>query len=507
MAGKVYLIGGGPGDPGLITVKGLRHLQKADVIVHDRLVDERLLSKARQGAELIFVGKGPGELTMEQEDINRCLVARALEGKLVVRLKGGDPFVFGRGGEEAQALSAAGVPFEVVPGVTSAIAAPAYAGIPLTHRDMASSFTVVTGSEDPSKENSNVRWDMLARSGGTLVVLMGWNNLEEISRTLIENGMESSTPVALVRWGTEPRQGTVTGTLGDIAPRSREAGLGPPMVAVIGPVAKLRDEVRWFDNRPLFGKRILVTRSRTQASALAEMLAEEGAQPIEVPAIEISPVEDCSPIDRAIATLHNYSWVVFTSVNGVEAFFSRMHSLKLDSREFGGIKVGAIGPATATALSQRGIHADLVPLEYVSESVVQAMETLDLTGARVLLPGSDIGRGELAYGLGRLGAQVDRLMVYRTAASESSRERARSLMTDDNIDLVTFTSSSTVRNLLSLLDGDASLLHGARVACIGPITARTAQEAGLEVDIVAQEYTIAGLVRALREYFDGQKVG
>ena len=507
MAGKVYLIGGGPGDPGLITVKGLRYLQKADVIVHDRLVDERLLSKARHGAELIFVGKGPGERVMEQDDINRCLVARGLEGKVVVRLKGGDPFVFGRGGEEAQALSAAGVTFEVVPGVTSAIAAPAYAGIPLTHRDMASSFTVVTGSEDPSKGDSNVRWDELARSGGTLVVVMGWNTLENITRTLKENGMESSTPVALVRWGTEPRQRTVTGTLGDIAPRGKEAGLGPPMVAVIGPVAKLRDEVRWFDNRPLFGKRILVTRSRTQASALAEMLAEEGAQPIEVPAIEISPVEDYSPIDGAIATLHNYSWVIFTSANGVEAFFSRIHALKLDSREFKGIKVGAIGPATATALSQQGIRADMVPSEYVSESVVQAMETLDLRGAHVLLPGSDIGRGELADGLGRLGAQVDRLTVYRTAASESSRGRARSLMTDDNIDLVTFTSSSTVRNLLSLLDGNAPLLHGARVACIGPITARAAQEAGLEVDIVAQEYTITGLVRALREYFDGQKVG
>ena len=504
MVGKVYLIGAGPGDPGLITVKGLHCLQEADVVVYDRLVDQRLLGTARKEAELVFVGKGPGERDMEQENINRYLVDRALEGKVIARLKGGDPFVFGRGGEEAQALAQARVPFDVVPGVTSAIAAPAYAGIPLTHREMASSFTVVSGSEDSSKEESSVQWDVLAhlgRGGGTLVVLMGWGTLDRITDALIKEGMEASTPVALIRWGTEPYQSTVTGTLEDVVQRGKEAGLSPPVVAVIGPVVDLRREVRWFDNRPLFGKRVLVTRSRTQASVLSEMLAQEGAEPVEVPTIEFSPIDDHSHIDSAIGSLHNYSSVIFTSANGVEAFFRRLRALERDSRVFGGVKVGAIGPATAAALAQYGIVADFVPPQYVSEAIVQAMEMLDLKGARVLLPRADIGRDELADGLARLGAQVEQLSVYRTFMPEDSRERARDLLRDGNIDLVTFTSSSTVRNLLNLLDDDSSLLGGTLVACIGPITARTAQETGLQVDIVAQEYTIAGLVRALKEYF------
>ena len=504
MVGKVYLIGAGPGDPGLITVKGLHCLQEADVVVYDRLVDQRLLGTARKEAELVFVGKGPGERAMEQENINRYLVDRALEGKVIARLKGGDPFVFGRGGEEAQALAQARVPFDVVPGVTSAIAAPAYAGIPLTHREMASSFTVVSGSEDSSKEESAVQWDVLAhlgRGGGTLVVLMGWGTLDRITDALIKEGMEASTPVALIRWGTEPYQSTVTGTLEDVVQRGKEAGLSPPVVAVIGPVVDLRREVRWFDNRPLFGKRVLVTRSRTQASVLSEMLAQEGAEPVEVPTIEFSPIDDHSHIDSAIGSLHNYSSVIFTSANGVEAFFRRLRALERDSRVFGGVKVGAIGPATAAALAQYGIVADFVPPQYVSEAIVQAMEMLDLKGARVLLPRADIGRDELADGLARLGAQVEQLSVYRTFMPEDSRERARDLLRDGNIDLVTFTSSSTVRNLLNLLDDDSSLLGGTLVACIGPITARTAQETGLQVDIVAQEYTIAGLVRALKEYF------
>ena len=500
LLGIVYLIGAGPGDPGLITVKGLSRLQEAEVIVYDRLVDRRILGKVGIGAELVYVGKGPGQRAMEQEELNRYIVDRALEGKVVARLKGGDPFVFGRGGEEAQALALAGVPFEVVPGVTSAVAAPAYAGIPLTHRDMASSFIVVSGSEDPAKDESSVQWGALARSGGTLVVLMGWSALENITGTLIKEGMEPSTPVALVRWGTEPYQRTVTGTLHNIARRGVDAGLSPPVVAVIGPVVDLRNEVRWFDKKPLFGKRVLVTRSRTQMSVLSEMLAEEGAQPIELPTIEFSDVEDYSPLDSAIAALHTYSWVVFTSANGVEAFFSRMGVLGGDSRAFGGVKVAAIGPATAAALAQRGIMADFVPDKYVSEAIVQHMESVDLKGARVLLPRADIGREELAEGLARLEAQVEQVCVYRTVMPQDSRGKAVCLLRDGNIDMVTFTSSSTVRNLLDLLDGDRLLLQGVKIACIGPITARTAQELGLRVDIIAQEYTVPGLVRAMREY-------
>ena len=506
MAGKVYLIGAGPGDPGLITVKGLRCLQKADLVVYDRLVDRRLLAKARDGVELVFVGKDPGERVMEQTQINRYLVERAQEGRVIARLKGGDPFVFGRGGEEAQALDQAGVPFEVVPGVTSAIAAPAYAGIPLTHRELSSSFTVVSGSEDPSKEEPAVRWDLLARNGGTLVVLMGWRALDKITRILIKEGMPSSTPVALVCWGTEPYQRTVTGMLENIVQLGKEVGLSPPVVAVIGPVVDLRREVRWFDNRPLFGKRVLVTRSRAQASVLSEMLEEEGAEPMEVPAIEFRPVEDYTRLDNAIGSLDSYSWVIFTSANGVEAFFGRMQSLEQDSRAFGGIKVGAIGPATAACLAQYGIRADFVPPEYVSEALVQSMEAFELKGDRVLLPRSDIGRDELADGLAHLGAQVEQLSVYRTVVPEDSRQKARELLAHGNVDLVTFTSSSTVHNLVDLLDGESSLLDGALVACIGPITARAAEEMGLRVDIVAQEYNIAGLVSALKGYFANHTV-
>ena len=506
MASKVYLIGAGPGDPGLITVKGLTCLQEAEVVIYDRLVDRRLLDEAGEGAQLVYVGKGPGERAMEQDEINRRLVAEAQEGKVVARLKGGDPFVFGRGGEEAQALALAGVPFEVVPGVTSAIAAPAYAGIPLTHRGIASTFTVVSGSEDPSKEESSVRWDAVARSGGTIVVLMGWDALQGIADTLLSEGLAPSTPVALVRWGTEPYQRTVTGSLADIVQRGAEAGLSAPLVAVIGGVVDLREQLRWFDDRPLFGKRVLVTRSRNQASVLSRILADEGAEPVELPTIQISPIEDNPPLDSAIASLGTYAWVIFTSANGVEAFFSRARTLGHDARAFAGVKVGAIGPATGKALEKQGIRADLMPTEYVAEALVQAMDAHYLTGAKVLLPRADIGRHDLAEGLAELGARVQQLPVYRTVMPQESREPALDLLKDGGIDLVTFTSSSTVNNLLDLLNGDGGLLGTPVVACIGPITAKTAQERGLRVDIVAQEYTVPGLVRAMKEHFAGEEV-
>ena len=506
MLGKVYLIGAGPGDPGLLTVKGLNRLREADVVVYDRLVDRRLLAEVRKEAELVYVGKCAGDRATDQDEIAGYLVRRALDGCVVARLKGGDPFVFGRGGEEAQALARAGVPFEVVPGVSSAIAAPAYAGIPLTHRGISSSFTVLTGSEEPSKEASDVHWGELARSGGTLVVLMGWSSLEKITGNLIKEGMDSSTPVALIRWGTEPYQRTVIGTLETAAQRGREEGLSPPVVAVIGRVVDLRSEVRWFDSKPLFGKRVLVTRSRSQASALSRLLAEEGADAVEVPAIEIRPMDDYSPLDRAISSLRDYTWVVFTSVNGVEAFFSRLRTLGLDTRALGGIKVGAIGAATAASLERSGIVPEFVPPQYVSEAVVEAMAGLDLAGSRILLPRADIGRDDLPQGLVRLGAVVDQVHVYRTVTPEGSRERAHERLKDGGIDVVTFTSSSTVENLLGLLDGDSSALGESTIACIGPVTAATARERGLQVDIVAQEYTIGGLVRALREHFGSREV-
>jgi uroporphyrinogen III methyltransferase/synthase len=502
LAGKVFLIGAGPGDPGLITVKGLRCLRQAQVVVYDRLVDHRLLQQAGPEAELVYVGKGPGRRAMEQEEINRYLVRRASEGRLVARLKGGDPFVFGRGGEEALALARAALPFEVVPGVTSAVAAPAYAGIPLTHREVASSFTVVTGSEDPAKDEPAVDWEQLAKArSGTLVVMMGWSALERITRTLIQGGMDPSIPAALVGWGTEPYQRTITGTLKEVATLGKAAGLAPPVVAVIGRVVDLRREMRWFDNRPLSGKRVLVTRSRTQASVLSEMLAEEGAEPLEVATIELVPPEDHSRVDAAIASLSSYDWVVFTSANGVDAFFGRMAALGLDSRAWAGVKVGAIGPATEAALARCGIRADVVPPQYVAESILHKMEPLGMKGARILLPRADIGREALPEGLSRMGALVDQVPVYHTVVPEGSGQKARELLREGKLDMVTFTSSSTVRNLLKLLEGDGALIQGVPAACIGPVTAETARGLGLHVDVVAREYTVPGLVQAIVEHY------
>ncbi|MBI2872213.1 MAG: uroporphyrinogen-III C-methyltransferase [Chloroflexi bacterium] len=500
--GKVFLVGAGPGDPGLITAKGLRLLRQAQVVVYDRLVNERLVGEAPPEAERIYVGKWPRRDALSQEEINQVLVAKGREGKRVVRLKGGDPFVFGRGGEEVEALVEAGIPFEVVPGVTSAIAVPAYAGIPLTHRKVASSFTVVSGSEDPSKPESAIDWGALASGSGTLVVLMGWESLPQIVETLVRHGKAPDTPVALVQDGTGPCQRTVTGTLADIVARAREEGLVPPVVAVIGEVARFRQRFRWFDTSPLFGKRVLVTRSRVQASALSEMLIGLGAEPVELSTIEVRPLEDASPLDAALGRLGQYCWVVFTSANGVEAAFNRLAALGKDARAFGQARVCAIGPATAQALRGYGVRADYVPEQYTSEAVAAGLGSRGLNGERVLLLRTDIEGEPLAEGLARLGAQAEQAVAYRTATPAESAGRARELLAGGKIDVATFTSSSTVRNLLDLLAGDASPLQGVTVACIGPVTARTARKLGLRVDVEAKVHTIQGLVEALAEHFE-----
>ena len=498
--GTVYLVGAGPGDPGLITVRGLELLESAEVVVHDRLVDQRLVARAPGDAEVIDVGKVPGEGGGRQADINTLLVSRAKAGKRVVRLKGGDPFVFGRGGEEAEALVEAEVPFDVVPGVTSATAAPAYAGIPLTHRKLASSFTVVTGSEAPDKRDSAVDWGVLARAGGTLVVLMGFDSLPSIATTLVREGRAADTPVALVQWGSEPYQRTVVGTLAGIAEKAEQAGLTPPVVAVIGDVVDLREKLRWFDNRPLYGKRVLVTRSRDQASALSALLSREGAQPLEVPTIEVRPLRDYGELDDALSALHEYAWVVFTSTNTVEVVFQRLARLGRDARAFQGARVAAIGPATAASLLERGIVADFVPEGYVSESVVEGMKHLDIAGKRILLPRPDIQRETLRKGLAALGATVHDVVVYNTVLPEQSASHLTEILSD-GIDVATFTSSSTVKNLHALLKGDLAALGGAKIACIGPITANSATEKGLKVDILPREYTVSGLVEALKEHY------
>ncbi len=515
--GVVYLVGAGPGDPGLITVAGLDRIREADVIVYDRLASDRLLGHARRDAELIYVGKIPAHVSggtgapHDQDAINQTLIDKAREGGRVVRLKGGDPFVFGRGGEEAEALRAASIPFEVVPGVTSAVAVPAYAGIPVTHRGVAVSFAVITGHEDPDKPESAIDWPHLATAVDTLVFLMGVKNLPDIVANLVANGRPGTTPVAVIRWGTTPEQSTVTATLSDIAERVAEAGLTPPAITVVGEVVRLRETVSWFENRPLFGRCVLITRTRPQASNLARLLAAQGAIPVELPAIVIEPVADTAPLAAAVDRLRHggYAWCGFTSANAVELTFEHLAESGLDARAYGSTRVFAIGPATADALRSHGITPDVVPDEYVAEAVVEAMRAHVREGDAVLLPRAESARAELVTGLEALGATVDEIPVYRAAVPSEPDPETLAAIRAGRVDIVTFTSSSTVRNLLALLGPDAEALRGEPrplIACIGPITAETARENGLAVDVMAEEYTVEGLVEALAKRMTGREV-
>jgi uroporphyrinogen III methyltransferase/synthase len=501
MIGKVYLVGAGPGDPGLITVKGLRCLENAQVIVYDRLLDPSLLDSAPASAEQIFVGKETGRQILNQGQINQLLLDQARAGNSVVRLKGGDPFVFGRGGEEALHLAEHNIPFEVIPGVTSPVGVAAYAGIPLTHRGIATSFTVVTGSEDPSKPNSAVNWRALASTGGTLVVLMGWSTMEHILDALMNEGLDPSTPVALVQWGTWPKQLTVTGRIDNIVDLGREAQLSAPLIAIIGNVVNLHEQLSWFEHRPLFGKRVLVTRSRTQASKLSGQLRDLGAQPVELPTIDIAPLENTSELDSALDRLAAFKWVIFTSANAVETVLRQLNAQRRDSRAFAGISVGAIGPATAVALKDHGLVADFIPATSVSEAVVQELsQRYNWNDVSVLLPGADIGRDALAQGLAGLGATVEQVSAYRTVEAQDAGSAAVAAI-EEGIDIVTFTSSSTVKNLMSALSNDGRVLTASTIACIGPVTASTAQELGLRVDLIAKEHNVEGLVDVLVDYY------
>ncbi len=500
--GIVYLVGAGPGDPKLITVRGLECLRRAEVIVYDRLANPQLLREARPEAEKIYVGKTPERHTLPQEEINQLLVDRALAGKIVARLKGGDPFVFGRGGEEAEALAQAGIPFEVVPGVTSAIAAPAYAGIPVTHRDFTSTLALVTGHQDPAKEGSSIDWAGLA-TVGTVVFVMGVGNLRRIAETLIAHGRSPQTPAALVRWGTMAQQETVSGTLADIADRVEAAGLKPPAVTIVGGVVALRESLRWFDLKPLFGRRVLVTRARAQASALSEKLEELGAEPIEFPVIEIAPPVDWGPLDAAIERLPHYDWAIFTSVNGVRALMDRLWEVGQDVRALRGVRLCAIGPATAAALERYHLKVDLVPRQYVAESILESIG--EVSGQRILLARADLARQVLPLELSRAGAIVDEVVAYRTVLADSPADHVYQMLRQGEIDIVTFTSSSTVRNFVEKINtvGEADslgdLLNGVMVACIGPVTAETAKELGIKVDVIAEEYTVEGLVKCISE--------
>ena len=499
--GKVYLIGAGPGDPGLLGLKAKRCLETADAVVYDRLADPRILAFARKDAEMIYVGKASANHTMRQPDINKLLVKLAQEGKTVARLKGGDPFVFGRGGEEAIELLEAGQSFEFVPGVTSAIAVAEYAGIPVTHRHVATSFAVITGHEDPTKGSSTINWAGLATAVDTLVFLMGVENIEKISAKLIANGRDASCPAAVIRWGTHPEQRTLVTTLGAAAEDVKKNNLKPPAIFIVGEVVKLREQLQWFDNKPLFGKTVVVTRARAQASELTQKLEEQGAKVIEVPAIKIVPAADYAPLDKAIGELSQYKWLVFTSANGVDYFFERLLAAGKDARALANVQLAAIGSATAKALANRGLTADLVPSAYKAEELAEALADKIAPGDKILIARAKIAREVLPESLRKIGAEVDVVTAYETVADCENKDELVAALQNGDAGVVSFTSSSTVTNLLKVLGDDKAALQNAALAAIGPVTAETLRKHGLNPAIEAEEYTIDGLMRAIEKFY------
>lgn len=521
-SGTVYLIGAGPGDPGLLTLRGRELLAAADVVVYDRLLHPAVLGHTRPDAERIYVGKSSARHAMRQEEINHLIVDRAQQGQNVARLKGGDPFVFGRGGEEAEACAAAGVGFIVVPGVTSAIAAPAYAGIPVTHRDCASSFAVITGHERDAAGEAGGRtpgvpeqrrdWTAIANAADTLIFLMGVEALPEIAGRLQQHGRSAETPVALIEWGTWSRQRVVAATLGTIVERAAAECLRPPAVCVVGDVVALRETLEWFAPAPpgpLSGKRVLVTRAREQASALSDLLVARGAEPVEFPVIRIDRLDDYSKLDGALHRLGDFGWVAFTSANTAAVIAERLEAVDRDARAFAGVRIAAIGPGTAAALREGlRLRADFMPSEAVAEAAVAEWPG-ELHGVRVLLPRATEARDALPSGLAARGATVEVLPAYRTVLDGSGAAQVEERLRAGEIDAITFTSSSTVQNFVHALSANAThdirtLIGSAVVAAIGPVTAGTACELGLAPDVVAAEHTIPGLVAAVERYFDAQ---
>ena len=501
--GKVYLIGAGPGDPGLITVKGRDCLEKADVVVYDYLANEQLLGYIREGAEKVYVGKKGGDHTLPQDQINDLIIARAKEGKSVVRLKGGDPFIFGRGGEEAEDLAQAGIPFEIVPGVTSAIAAPAYAGIPLTHRDYTSTVAFITGHEDPTKEESKIAWDKISTGVGTLVFLMGVGNLTRIAQELMKNGRPPETPVALIRWGTLPEQETILGKLSNVGEIAQSRKLKPPVIILVGEVVALREKLNWFETLPLFGKKVLVTRAREQASELSERLRALGAIPVEFPTIRILPPESWTDADHCIQQLIRYDWIIFTSVNGVKFFLDRVLVLGRDLRDLKGPRICAIGPKTAEALEALKVRVEFVPREYRAEAIFEGLKKEMLKDKNILIPRAKVARDVLPGELRKAGAVVDVVEVYQTILPKEDVTEVRKLLKKREVSAITFTSSSTVGNFMEMLGPEEArqLTAGIPVASIGPITAEKAKALGIKTAVMPAEYTIPALVRALVEYF------
>ena len=479
---KVYLIGAGPGDPSLITVKGRRILETSDVILYDHLAPAALLDLAPPNAERIYVGKKKSAHAFTQDEICAMLIERALEGRTVVRLKGGDPFIFGRGGEEAEALADAGIPFEIVPGVTTPLGIAAYTGVPLTHRDHTSAVTFVTGHAV-----AEIDWDKVGLAE-TLVIFMGLTTFPQIARELMARGRSPETPAMAVRWATRPDQETLAGTLATLPGLIEQHGMKPPATVIVGEVVRLREKLNWYENLPLFGKRIVVTRAKGQAGGLAARLEALGACVIEIPTIEIQPPADPAPLDRAIANLGSYDWLIFTSANGVRYFMDRLDRSAADLRSLRA-RICAIGPATRAAVEALHLKVDLMGTEYVAESLLEAFAAYDLSGKRVLLPRAAVARDVIPAELATRGAQVDVVEAYRTVAPESTEPFP------DAIDAITFTSSSTVQNFVSLYGAEA--LHGVKAISIGSITTRTALSLGVEIAAEAQPFTVDGLLEAI----------
>jgi uroporphyrinogen III methyltransferase/synthase len=493
--GHVYLVGGGPGDPGLITLLGDRLIREADVIIYDHLADRELLGSSR--GELIYAGKQGSDHTLSQEEINERIIQKAREGNRVVRLKGGDPFIFGRGGEEAEALAEQDIDFTVVPGISSFYGAPAYAGIPVTHRDHASAFQVVTGHRRADSEGGDINLPDY-RPGMTFVFLMGMKNLEEITRRCVEEkNFPPDMPAAVIRWGTRSDQATVTGTVSDLAAKVREADLAPPGIIIFGGVVGLREKLRWFDTRPLFGKTVVVTRTREQASKLSRKLRELGAGVLEIPTLRIEPLDPAGALAPFLEGTHSYRWIIFTSQNTVSLFFDSLKERGLDARFLAGIKVAVIGRATAHALEEKGILPDLVPERFVAEGLLESFSNHDMEGVPVFLPCSEDARPALKEGLEEMGARVERVHLYRAGKPDHDRSVLEEI---EKADLVTVASSSTVRHFYELLPGCE-----VPVASIGPVTSEAVRESGREVAVEAEEYTIDGLVSAVVHYFHGEE--
>ncbi|MEK7712613.1 MAG: uroporphyrinogen-III C-methyltransferase [Nitrospirota bacterium] len=508
--GRVYLVGAGPGDIGLLTVKGMKCLQRADAVVYDFHLNAQVLNYIKHDAEFIYAGKRGGHHTMTQDEINKVLVEKAKEGKVVCRLKGGDPFVFGRGGEEAEALAENNIDFEVVPGVSSAVAAPAYAGIPITHRGYSSSFAVIPGYEDMTKEESAIDWAKLATGAGTLIFLMAVKNMDVLVKKLMENGRSPDTPVAVIRWGTRPDQKTITGTLRDIADIVKEKDIKPPAVMVVGEVVKLRKRLMWYEKKPMFGHRVLVTREHAGGF---EPLEDLGAEMIEFPTIEIAPPENYDELDRAINKIEAYNWIIFTSGNGVKYFLKRMMEKDKDIRDLKGIKICAIGTKTAAEIKKYGIKVDLIPEEFNAEGLIEAFlkiqnssrfirdKNQSLKGIKILLPRAEKAREIFPEKVRELGGEIDVPVTYRAVKPEMHGKRLKRFLKEGRISVATFTSASTFVNFMEIIGEDADeLLRDVAIAVIGPVTARAVEKAGLKVEIMPETATIEAMVEEIMKW-------